>query len=234
MDREDVAFYRSLASQADGPVLELGCGTGRVYLSLLAAGVDADGLDRSPAVLDRLRENATERGLDPTVWRDDMFDFSVDRLYDLVICPFNTVQHASTVDTQLSLLAAVYEALAPGGQFVFDTFVPQFEVICETYGEWRTESLSHEGSDYELRTRTQIADELRQSFRVNNELRAVDDEDVYTSEMQPTMLPYQQVELLARQSPFDDWHVRGDFDDRPVEDGDAVQVWTMEKGSEPG
>lgn len=119
MEREDVEFYTTLARHADGPVLELGCGTGRVYLSLLAAGVEADGLDRSGAVLDRLRENASERGLDPTVWQDNMFEFSVDRQYDLVICPFNAVQHASTVDTQLSLLAAVYDALAPGGSVRF-------------------------------------------------------------------------------------------------------------------
>lgn len=112
--------------------------------------------------------------------------------------------------------------------------MPQFEVICETYGEWRSESLSYKGTDYELRTRTRIADELRQSYRVENELTAIGDEDVVSSEMQPTMVPYQQVELLARQSPFDDWYVQGDFDERPIEAGDIVQVWTMEKGSDTG
>lgn len=50
---EDVAFYRELALDADGPVLEIGCGTGRIYLELLAAGVDAYGVDISAAMLEK-------------------------------------------------------------------------------------------------------------------------------------------------------------------------------------
>lgn len=64
---------------------------------------------------------------------------------------------------------------------------------------------------------------------IKNELGINDEEAVYTSEIQQTMLPYQQVKLLARHSPIDKWHASGDFEDRPVEDGDAVQVWTLGK-----
>lgn len=227
-DRPDVEFYRKQALDADGPVLELGCGTGRIYLALRSAGVDADGLDGSTAVLEVLRERAAERGLEPSVRQADMTDFDADRAYDLVICPFNTVQHARSVDAQLSLLASVHDALAPGGRFVFDTFVPSFDVICGTYGEWDSSEITHEGTEYTLRKRVRIDDELRQTIHVENELRT-GGEVVASSDHRTTMLPYQHVELLARQSPFDSWEVTGDFEDRALADGDSVQVWSLRR-----
>jgi cyclopropane fatty-acyl-phospholipid synthase-like methyltransferase len=73
----DSDYYREQATAADGPVLELGCGTGRVYLAMLRAGVDADGIDLSAASLSALRENAAEEGLEPTVWQGNMTQFTV-------------------------------------------------------------------------------------------------------------------------------------------------------------
>jgi len=227
-DRGDVAFYREVAGDADGPVLELGCGTGRISLELLADGVDVDGLDASPAALSVLRERAAERGLDPSVREGDMTDFGTDRAYDLVICPFNTIQHARTVDEQAATLRSVHGALAPGGRFVFDTFVPHFEVICERYGEWDESEITHEGTDYRLRTRTALDDEVQQTIHVRNELCQAGDV-VATGDHWTTILPHQQVELLARSSPFEDWEVTGDFEDRPLADGDSVQTWTLRK-----
>jgi SAM-dependent methyltransferase len=57
-DPDDVGFYRERASAVDGPVLELGCGTGRITLELLADGVDAYGIDVSAEMLATLRETA--------------------------------------------------------------------------------------------------------------------------------------------------------------------------------
>lgn len=228
IDRGDVAFYVDAARSADGPVLELACGSGRVYLDVLDAGVDADGLDVAEGSLDLLREKAAARGLDPEVWQGDMTDFAVDRTYDLAYCPFNAVQHLTTTDEQLSMLRSVHDALAPGGRFVFDVFVPSFEIICESYGEWIPETVEYRGEVHEHRERTSIVDEVEQRFRFEGELRDSDGETVFSVSHDLAMLPKRQVELLARQSPFEDWTVQGDFEDRPVEDGDHIQVWTLE------
>lgn len=231
-DRDDAVFYRELATEADGPVLELACGTGRVYLDLLRCGVDADGLDRSPDALAVLRENADEDGLSPTVWQADMTDFTVDREYALVYCPLNAVQHALTVEDQLALLRCVADALAPGGRFVFDVFVPSFEVICEEYGDWETKTIRFDGEPHEFRTRTRIVDEVEQRFEVTNELRDGDGALVFEESFPLALLPEPHVELLARLSPFEDWHVDGGFDGEPIADGDEIQVWTLEKGEQ--
>jgi SAM-dependent methyltransferase len=228
-EREDTDFYVDRAKAVDGPVLEMACGTGRIYLDLLEAGVDADGFDASADALDRLREKAAERDLDPTVWQADMTDFAVDRGYELVVCPFNTVQHLLTIEDQLAALESIYDALAPGGAFVFDVFVPGFDVICEEYGEWRTTEVDYRGEAHEFRERSRVVDEVAQQIRYESKLRTADGETVFEIGHDLVMLPKRNVELLARLSPFSEWSVRGDFEDRPIEDGDSTQVWTLRK-----
>ena len=56
LGRRDVPFWRTLALQSDGPVLELGCGTGRISIPLARAGVSVVGIDRSDAMLARARQ----------------------------------------------------------------------------------------------------------------------------------------------------------------------------------
>lgn len=228
-DREDVPFYVERASGADGPVLELACGTGRIYLELLAAGVDADGFDRSADALGVLRERADERGLEPSVWRADMAGFAADRAYDLVICPFNALQHLLAVEDQLAALRRAHAALAPGGRFVFDVFVPSFRTICESYGTWEAETVEHRGETYTVRSRSRITDEVAQAFAVEIEAEDAGSERVFAVEHDLKLLPKREVELLARLSPFDGWTATGDFTDEPVADGHDTQVWTLEK-----
>ena len=228
-ERGDTDFYVDRAKEIDGPVLEMACGTGRIYLDLLEAGVDADGFDASADALARLREKAVDRDLDPTVWQADMAGFAVDRRYELLICPFNTFQHLLTVADQLAALESVYDALAPGGAFVFDVFVPGFDVICEEYGEWSTTEVDYRDEAHEYRERSRVVDEVAQQFRFESELRAADGEVVFSIGHDLTMLPTREVELLARCSPFEDWSVQGDFEGRPLRDGDSTQVWTLRK-----
>lgn len=230
-DREDAAFYAELAREADGPVLEMACGTGQVYLELLRAGVDADGFDLSAGALDVLKEKAADEGLDSSVWRDDMTDFAVDREYDLVVCPFNTVQHLRSVEQQRAALRSAYDVLAPGGRFVFDVFVPDFEVICETYGEWTVRDVEYRGEPHEFRTRTRLTDRVEQQFLVENELYDPEGERVFADDHRLKLLPKREVQLLARLSPFDDWTVTGDFDGEPIASDDTTQVWTLRKES---
>jgi len=227
--RDDVDFYVEQAQAAGGPVLELACGTGRVYLELLRAGIDADGFDRSAGALARLREKAAADGLDPAVWQADMASFSVDRAYDLALCPFNAVQHLLTVEDQLTTLERVHSALAPGGRFVFDVFVPSFDVICGRYGTWQTEDREYEGRTYEVRSRSRVADAVEQQFTVEREMYAPDGEQVVEDELRLKLLPKREVELMARLSPFDGWTVAGGFDGSDIADGDTTQVWTLKK-----
>lgn len=119
----DVDFYRELALEAEAPVLELGCGTGRVLLALARAGVDCTGVDASDAMLEALRAKAPGPG--PTLVRARMQDFDLgEARFGLIFSAFRAFQHLYSVEEQLACLARVRKHLAPGGRFAFDVFNP--------------------------------------------------------------------------------------------------------------
>lgn len=230
--RSDVDYYVERAKAVDGPVLELGCGSGRIYLELLAAGVDADGLDRSPDALAVLRDRAEQRGLDPSVWQADMTEFGADREYALVTCPFNAIQELTTLGAQQALLESVHDVLAPGGAFVFDTFVPDIEFIAETWGEWRQRIVEFRDEPVEYRTRSRIVDDVTQEYVSEKTAVTRDGERLFSFEGRATLLPYRELELLARSSPFESWDVTGDYTDEPLTDEHSAQVWTFERSTD--
>src|SRR4051794_8290848 len=84
-----IDFYVCLTRQANGPVLDIACGTGRVLLPVLQAGADADGLDLFQPMLDTARRKASGLGLSPGLHHGDMADFQLPRRYALIMITFN-------------------------------------------------------------------------------------------------------------------------------------------------
>ena len=229
-DVGDESFYVDAAVAADGPVLEGACGSGRLYLELLRKGVDADGFDISPAMLDLLRETARADGLDPTVWQADLRSVGADRSYALVIVPYNSVCNLRTVDDQLATLSALYGVLEPGGRLLFDAYVPRYRVVADSFDEWHERGeFEYDGESLVGWTRATVEDEVAQTYRTEQEIRTPDGEVVARDEFVLSHLPPQQIELLARHSPFAEWSATSDFDSDPLEDGADVQVWELTK-----
>jgi len=121
--RRDVAFWRQLASEHSGPVLELGCGTGRIAMPLLKAGATLVGIDRSEAMLARARRRAKRARLTRRALfvRADIRDLPLgDRQFDLVMAPYGILQ-SLTRDRDLdATLASVARVLRRGGLFGID------------------------------------------------------------------------------------------------------------------
>lgn len=230
-DRDDVEYYVDRATTVDGTVLELGCGTGRIYFELLAEGVNADGIDISTTSLTVLREKAGERGLKPSVWQADMTEFSSTTGYALVTCPFNAIQELTTLEQQQALFTSVYDALAPGGTFIFDTFVPDFQYIAEAWGEWQQRPIEFQGESVEYHTRTRMIDEVTQEYISEKKAITQDGDQLFSFQGRATLLPFREIELLVRLSPFDSWGVTGDYTDEPLSDEHSAQVWTLERTS---
>ncbi len=131
--RTDIDFYVDTAKRTGGPVLELGCGTGRVLLPIARAGIRIDGVDGSQLMLDRCREKLAKEPADVrervSLQLRDGAEFSSPTKYPLVIAPFRVFQQLVTVEHQLAFLAAAARHLAPGGWFVFDVFNPSFRAL---------------------------------------------------------------------------------------------------------
>jgi len=114
----DLPFWLKIGREANGPLLEAGCGTGRVLLRLLEAGTDADGFDLSRQMIERLLAKARARGWDNRAVVADMRDFSLRRRYARVICAFNGFAHCETTEDQIRALTCFREHLEPGGGLV--------------------------------------------------------------------------------------------------------------------
>jgi SAM-dependent methyltransferase len=228
-DIGDREFYLEKAKTADGPVLEVAVGTGRIYLELLREGVDADGFDLSANMLEVLREKAADEGLEPDVWQADMTDVEIDREYALAIVPFRAFLHLIDLEEQLAALERLHEALAPGGELVVSVFVPNFEVICDTYGEWTEETFERDGEEYTIRSKQEIVDEVEQVMCDRQEYYDPDGDLVDSAAYRLKLLPKREFELLFRASPFEDWTVQGGFDDDELRTWEQEMVWTATK-----
>lgn len=227
-DIGDEEFYLDLAQNADGPVLEVGCGTGRIYLDLLRAGVDAYGIDISESMLETLREKARERGLAPTVRQADMAAFQPEREYDLVIVPFRAFLHNLTLADRRATLQNLHDALTPGGTLALNVFVPSFEVICESYGEEETRTVTRDGEEYCITDVAEIEDEVAQVVRAERTVER-DGDVVRDGTFRIALVSKAEFELLFEQTGWSDWTGYGGFDGEPLEVGAREMVWVAKK-----
>jgi ubiquinone/menaquinone biosynthesis C-methylase UbiE len=118
--RRDVPFWRKLAVRAAGPVLELGCGTGRIAIPLGRAGVRLVGIDRSAAMLDRARRRVQRARLSGHVHlvRGDIRDLPFAQApFAMVVAPYGVLQSLLRERDLVAALDAAYRALGPGGTF---------------------------------------------------------------------------------------------------------------------
>jgi len=153
-----VAFYREQALAAGGPVLDVGCGTGRVLLPLLQVGIDADGLDPSAAMLERARQKTRAAGFHPQLHQVGMQEFRVPRRYALILIAFNTFVHNLTQPDQIATLQICREHLRAEGRLLFDLFYPGLEYLSQPEG---VPVLEHEVTYPDTGHRLQIYDTRR-------------------------------------------------------------------------
>lgn len=132
-DRPDIAFFVEAASKAGSPVLEVGCGTGRVLIPTARAGVDIVGLDLSAHMLavchQRLLDEPEAIQSKVRLVQADMRRFDLGRMFTLVTIPFRPFQHLLTVNDQLSCLESIHQHLVDGGALILDVFNPSLDAL---------------------------------------------------------------------------------------------------------
>jgi SAM-dependent methyltransferase len=134
-DLRDVPFYVDLAGRVGGPVLEIGCGTGRVLLEVAARGIEIEGLDASEDQLRVLQAklDTSSPGTSNQIrlHHADMRDFALHRRFRLITAPFRPVQHLYSLADQIAAFRAIRKHLLPEGCFAFDAFYPQYHMLDE-------------------------------------------------------------------------------------------------------
>ena len=141
---EDVDFYVDLAREADGPVVELAAGTGRISIPIVErTGRRVVGIDLSPAMLERAHANAMEAGVELELREADMRDLDLVEATDLVICPYRALLHLPTWADRRRVFERVARALRPGGRFAWNAFVFDHRYAAQFDGTWQDDPRRH-------------------------------------------------------------------------------------------
>ncbi|HEV2712534.1 MAG TPA: class I SAM-dependent methyltransferase [Gaiellaceae bacterium] len=141
---EDVPFYVELARAADGPVVELAVGAGRVAIPVAQAiGLPVIGIDHSPAMLAKAREAAVAAGVELDLREGDMRELRLDEPAALVYCPFRSLLHPPTWADRRKVFEGVAASLRPGGRFAWNAFAFDHAIAARLDGQHQEQPLPH-------------------------------------------------------------------------------------------
>jgi len=132
-NRPDVGFFVDEATRCGGPVLEVGCGTGRVLIPTARAGLEVTGIDSAATMLAgcrrRLQEDADDVRSRVMLVQADMREFDLGREFRLITLPFRPFQHLLTVDDELACLGTLHRHLTDDGRLILDLFNPWLHAL---------------------------------------------------------------------------------------------------------
>ena len=170
-DAPEAPFFIESVRRYGQPVLDLGCGTGRILLPLLRAGLDADGCDVSPDMLRWAKKAADEARFSPHLFAQAMHELDLPRRYrTILIC--GSFGLGGTRSTDLECLRRCHAHLEPGGALVFNV-----EYASAAWDLWRTSAalpapwpergrprIAADGSEHFMQIRSVAADPLTQTY----------------------------------------------------------------------
>jgi SAM-dependent methyltransferase len=140
----DVSFYVELAREADGPLVELAVGNGRVAIPIAqATGRPIIGLDTSPAMLEQARVRAAEAGVELDLRQADMRDLVLDEPAALIYCPFRSLLHLPSWADRRRTFERVAASLRPGGRFAWNAFAFDHRIAAQFDGKHLEEPFGH-------------------------------------------------------------------------------------------
>jgi len=140
----DVPFYVELARSADGPLVELAVGNGRVAIPVAqATGQVVIGIDTSSAMLDQARAAAADASVELDLRLGDMRELSLEEPAALVYCPFRALLHLPTWADRRRTFERVAASLRPGGIFAWNAFAFNHRIAAEIDGSHRDAPVPH-------------------------------------------------------------------------------------------
>jgi ubiquinone/menaquinone biosynthesis C-methylase UbiE len=141
---EDIPFYVELACEADGPLVELAVGTGRVAIPVAqATGRPVIGIDSSPAMLEQARAHAVEARVELDLREGDMRELSLEEPAALIYCPARALLHLPTWADRRLTFERVAESLRPGGRFAWNAFAFDHQIAARLDGVHQDEPVPH-------------------------------------------------------------------------------------------
>jgi len=140
----DVVFYADLARQADGPLVELAIGNGRVAIPVAqATGRKVIGLDTSPSMLEQARIRADKAGVQLELIHDDMRNLALEEPAALIYCPFRALLHVPSWADRRRVFERIAASLQPGGRFAWNAFAFDHKIAVSLDGIHQPNPVPH-------------------------------------------------------------------------------------------
>ena len=238
-DGPEIAFFRRYVEEGQ-PALDAGCGTGRLLIPFLQAGLDVDGCDVSEDMLERCRARAERSGLAPSLYAQALHELDLPRRYrTIVVC--GAFGLGSTREEDRESLRRIHEHLEPGGRLVLDNEPPYADPV--QWKHWPKGERSElprperdpdpssrrrasDGLDYELRARLVALDPLEQTCSYEMRASAWRGDELVAEErhtLDMTLYFTHELLLMLEEAGFVDVVLRAGYrDEPPTADDDFV------------
>jgi SAM-dependent methyltransferase len=218
-------FYRDLARQHGGPVLELACGAGQITIPMALDGVSVAGLDVSGAMLDAARKRAAAARAAVEFVEGDMRDFAFSREFGLIFVARNSLLHLLSTEDILAALRAIRRHLSVGGVFAFDIFNPNVGLLARPAGQrFPVMDVSHATFGLLHVEATSDYDAASQVNRGTWYISTSETKDAWVVPMTLRSIFPRELPLLIEAAGLELVHRFGELDSRPFESQSRVQV----------
>ena len=216
---EDFGFYRMMLESCPGPVLDLGCGTGRILLGLKEQGLDVVGLDSSPEMLCQCRQKLSANQLEAELYEGDMRSFDLKRSFSTILIPGFSIQLLTEDNDLQSCLERCYQHLIPGGQLIVSTYFPWEFLESGKDGEclaFRSESESAETEERVRAFQGWAIDRRAEILKLENRFQLLDQEGGIIGqedrEMKLRWRSTSAMKAFLENAGFEDLSLYGDFE----------------------
>jgi SAM-dependent methyltransferase len=237
----EAEFYVGQAVRHGGPLLDIGCGSGRIAIPAALSGVDVLGLDISGAMLDVCAAKLEALGAPEgsvELLQGDMRDFVLDRQFPMAFMAYRTFMHLLEPDDQLAALACAYDALEPGGTLILNLWAASPELLAPLLGPGggalrlvgRHGFEDGTGLVHYRATRCEPAGQRIYEEHILHELDEVGQiEASHALSMERAWLTLRELGHLVARAGFEVEALFGDFDCNPPGQGNDEMIWVLRR-----
>lgn len=223
---EDRFFYLDVIKKYGQPVLDIGCGAGRLLIDYLSQGIDIDGVDNSPEMISLSKQNAEKKNLNPNLYVQSMTELNLPRTYKTILVPSSSFQLLLEPGQPAQAIQCFYEHLESGGVLA-TPFMALWEAGAPLEGEFTREATRPEDGAtvrrtgwYHFNPETQMED-TRDTWEVIKDGQVIESE---IHEQSPATRTFSREEALKlfEEAGFQNIQILSRFTFEPVKPEDSI------------
>jgi SAM-dependent methyltransferase len=211
-DGVDNEYFQNEIKGTNGKVLEIGVGTGRLFINALNQGADIYGLDISEEMLKVLYGKLTKEQ-HYRISLQNITDFSFDFKFDLIIAPFRVIMHLLDKEDQIRAIDNVYDHLNDNGRFIFDAFIPDLNQLIKGNNNQVDFEGEYDSGQKIKRMNSTYPDLIHQIILVKFHLQWEENHKLYHDDWELPLRFFFRYELehLIERSKFSRYKIYGDY-----------------------